>query len=99
MDNLSCQIKVTEGTGDLGGTAYLTDADGNVVFGPNTPQEKKKTTVTGKKMQKRKGKTKTNPQVDLCTCICVCPCYCMDRNGLYSFLCRPTVNTIHYGKT
>ncbi|XP_046879447.1 myomesin-1 isoform X8 [Hypomesus transpacificus] len=47
-------IKVTEGTGDLGGTAYLTDADGNVVFGPNTPQEKKKTTVTGKKMQKRK---------------------------------------------
>ncbi|XP_062336197.1 myomesin-1 isoform X3 [Osmerus eperlanus] len=47
-------INVTEGTGDLGGTAYLTDADGNVVFGPNTPQEKKKTTVTGKKMQKRK---------------------------------------------
>lgn len=40
---------------DLGITSYRTDADGNVVFGPNTPQEKKKTTITGNRVQKRKG--------------------------------------------
>ncbi|KAF7669977.1 hypothetical protein LDENG_00105610 [Lucifuga dentata] len=47
-------LEITEGTPDLGVTSYWTDADGNVVFGPNTPKEKMKTTVTGKKTPTRK---------------------------------------------
>ncbi|XP_025766161.1 M-protein, striated muscle isoform X5 [Oreochromis niloticus] len=47
-------VEVTEGTPDLGVTSYWTDEEGNVVFGPNTPKEKMKTTLTGTKMQKRK---------------------------------------------
>uniref|UniRef100_A0A3Q1H971 Myomesin-1 n=1 Tax=Anabas testudineus TaxID=64144 RepID=A0A3Q1H971_ANATE len=47
-------LEVTEGTPDLGVTSYWTDAEGNVVFGPNTPKERMKTTVTGTKMEKRK---------------------------------------------
>ncbi|XP_045904828.1 myomesin-1 isoform X1 [Micropterus dolomieu] len=55
-------LEVTEGTPDLGVTSYSTDAEGNVVFGPNTPKEKMKTTVTGTKMQKQKESvTKTFP--------------------------------------
>lgn len=46
-------MEVTEGTPDLGVTAYWTDAEGNVVFGPNTPKEKMKSTITEAK--KRKG--------------------------------------------
>ncbi|KAL1006863.1 hypothetical protein UPYG_G00078220 [Umbra pygmaea] len=50
-------LVVTEGKGDLGITAYLTDDDGNVIIGsrsrPTTPTERRKS-VTGKKMQKRK---------------------------------------------
>lgn len=49
------QLEITEGTPDLGVTSYWTDAEGNVVFDPNTPKEKMKTTVTGTKTQKRKG--------------------------------------------
>lgn len=52
---LSSQLEITEGTPDLGVTSYWTDADGNVVFGPNTPKEKMKTPVTGTKIRKRKG--------------------------------------------
>ncbi|KAM3593779.1 uncharacterized protein V6R79_021385 [Siganus canaliculatus] len=47
-------LEITEGTPDLGVTSYWTDAEGNVVFGPNTPKEKMKTPVTGNKKQKRK---------------------------------------------
>ncbi|XP_039473768.1 M-protein, striated muscle isoform X2 [Oreochromis aureus] len=47
-------VEVTEGTPDLGVTSYWTDEEGNVVFGPNTPKEKMKTSLTGTKMQKRK---------------------------------------------
>ncbi|KAK2859600.1 hypothetical protein Q5P01_004220 [Channa striata] len=47
-------LEVTKGTPDLGVTSYCTDAEGNVVFGPNTPRENIKTTVTGTKKQKRK---------------------------------------------
>ncbi|XP_078794333.1 myomesin-1 isoform X4 [Oryzias latipes] len=47
-------LDVTEGTPDLGVTSYWTDAEGNVVFGPNTPKDKLKTSVVGKKSQKRK---------------------------------------------
>ncbi|KAK9527622.1 hypothetical protein VZT92_014168 [Zoarces viviparus] len=47
-------LEIEEGTPDLGVTSYSTDAEGNVVFGPNTPKEKMKTTVTGTKKQKRK---------------------------------------------
>ncbi|XP_044033099.1 myomesin-1 isoform X1 [Siniperca chuatsi] len=55
-------LEITEGTPDLGVTSYWTDAEGNVVFGPNTPKEKMKTTVTGTKMQKRnESVTKTLP--------------------------------------
>ncbi|XP_034026868.1 myomesin-1 isoform X2 [Thalassophryne amazonica] len=49
-------IEVTEGTPDLGVTSYWTDADGNVMFGPNTPKEKMKSAVSGKEMQKRTSK-------------------------------------------
>lgn len=52
---VSFQLEIIEGTPDLGVTSYWTDADGNVVFGPSTPKEKMKTTVTGTKTQKRKG--------------------------------------------
>lgn len=38
----------------MGITSYWTDADGNVVFGPNTPKEKMKTTFTRAKTQKPK---------------------------------------------
>lgn len=51
---VSSQLELKEGSPDLGGTSYFTDKEGNVVFGPNTPKEKMKTTVTGTKMQKRK---------------------------------------------
>ncbi|XP_068566080.1 myomesin-1 isoform X2 [Cebidichthys violaceus] len=47
-------LEIVEGTPDLGVTSYSTDAEGNVVFGPNTPKDKMKTTVTGPKKQKRK---------------------------------------------
>ncbi|XP_070708767.1 myomesin-1 isoform X3 [Pempheris klunzingeri] len=47
-------LEIIEGTPDLGVTSYWTDADGNVVFGPNTPAEKMKTPGTEVKMQKRK---------------------------------------------
>ncbi|XP_057680994.1 myomesin-1 isoform X4 [Corythoichthys intestinalis] len=40
-------LDVVEGTPDLGVTSYWTDAEGNVVFGANTPKEKMKTSVTG----------------------------------------------------
>lgn len=49
------QLEITEGTPDLGVTSYWTDAEGNVVFNPNTPEEKMKTSVTGMKNPKRKG--------------------------------------------
>ncbi|XP_056289460.1 myomesin-1 isoform X3 [Pseudoliparis swirei] len=47
-------LEIIDETPDLGVTSYSTDADGNVVFGPNTPKEKRKTTVTG--TTTRKGK-------------------------------------------
>ncbi|XP_030612165.1 M-protein, striated muscle isoform X2 [Archocentrus centrarchus] len=47
-------VEVTEGTPDLGVTSYWTDAEGNVVFGSNTPKDKMKTALTGSKMQKQK---------------------------------------------
>ncbi|XP_030254364.1 M-protein, striated muscle isoform X3 [Sparus aurata] len=47
-------VEVIEGTPDLGITSYWTDAEGNVVYSPNTPEEKMKTPVTGTKTQKRK---------------------------------------------
>ncbi|XP_061613952.1 M-protein, striated muscle isoform X2 [Phyllopteryx taeniolatus] len=40
-------LEVTEGMPDLGVTSYWTDAEGNVVFGANTPKDKMKTAVTG----------------------------------------------------
>lgn len=42
-------MEVIEGTPDLGITSYWSDAEGNVVFGPNTPKEKMKTAFTGAK--------------------------------------------------
>uniref|UniRef100_A0A3P9NLR4 Myomesin-1 n=1 Tax=Poecilia reticulata TaxID=8081 RepID=A0A3P9NLR4_POERE len=48
-------LEITEGTPDLGVTSYWTDAEGNVVFNPNTPEGKTKTSVTGMKTPKRKG--------------------------------------------
>lgn len=39
----------------MGVTSYWTDADGNVVFGPNTPKEKMKTPGSTSKTQKQKG--------------------------------------------
>lgn len=50
---LSSQLEIIDGTPDLGVTSYWTDAEGNVVFSPNTPEEKMRTPVT--KTQKRKG--------------------------------------------
>ncbi|XP_036934756.1 M-protein, striated muscle isoform X2 [Acanthopagrus latus] len=47
-------VEVIEGTPDLGITSYWTDAEGNVVYSPNTPEEKMKSPVTGTKTQKRK---------------------------------------------
>ncbi|XP_072307110.1 myomesin-1 isoform X2 [Eucyclogobius newberryi] len=44
-------LEVVEGTPDLGITSYWTDAEGNVVFGPNTPKEKMITSYTGAKTQ------------------------------------------------
>uniref|UniRef100_A0A3B3IJT1 Myomesin 1 n=1 Tax=Oryzias latipes TaxID=8090 RepID=A0A3B3IJT1_ORYLA len=52
---VSVFIPEEAGTPDLGVTSYWTDAEGNVVFGPNTPKDKLKTSVVGKKSQKRKG--------------------------------------------
>lgn len=52
--SFSSQLEIIDETPDLGVTSYSTDADGNVVFGPNTPKEKRKTTVTG--TTTRKGK-------------------------------------------
>lgn len=49
----SSQLEIIDGTPDLGVTSYWTDAEGNVVFSPNTPEEKMRTPVT--KTQKRKG--------------------------------------------
>lgn len=45
-------LEIIDGTPDLGVTSYWTDAEGNVVFSPNTPEEKMRTPVT--KTQKRK---------------------------------------------
>lgn len=39
----------------MGVTSYWTDAEGNVVFGPNTPKEKMKTPGSSSKSQKQKG--------------------------------------------
>lgn len=47
----SSQLEIIDGTPDLGVTSYWTDAEGNVVFSPNTPEEKMRTPVT--KTQKR----------------------------------------------
>lgn len=49
----SSQLEIIDGTPGLGVTSYWTDAEGNVVFGPNTPEEKMRTPVT--KTQRRKG--------------------------------------------
>ncbi|XP_035804595.2 M-protein, striated muscle isoform X4 [Amphiprion ocellaris] len=57
-------LEVTEGTPDLGVTSYWTDAEGNVMFGPNTPKEKMKTAVAGSKMQKRKESVTKTPNVE-----------------------------------
>ncbi|KAM9774758.1 myomesin-1 isoform 3-T3 [Syngnathus typhle] len=46
-------LDVIEGTPDLGVTSYWTDAEGNVVFGANTPEDKMKTTVTGMRKDSR----------------------------------------------
>nr|XP_054607435.1 M-protein, striated muscle isoform X2 [Nothobranchius furzeri] len=54
-------LEITEGTSDLGVTSYWTDAEGNVVFGPNTPKEKMQTAATGTKKQKRKESVATPP--------------------------------------
>ncbi|XP_049912854.1 M-protein, striated muscle isoform X5 [Epinephelus moara] len=57
-------LEIIEGTPDLGVTSYWTDPEGNVVFGPNTPEEKMKTPVTGtgKKSQcRKKSVSKTLP--------------------------------------
>ncbi|XP_023182090.1 myomesin-1 isoform X2 [Xiphophorus maculatus] len=54
-------LEITEGTPDLGVTSYWTDAEGNVVFNPNTPEEKMKTSVTGMKNPKRKGSVARDP--------------------------------------
>ncbi|XP_063768664.1 M-protein, striated muscle isoform X3 [Eleginops maclovinus] len=47
-------LEITDVTPDLGVTSYSTDAEGNVVFGPNTPKEKMKTSITGTKTPKRR---------------------------------------------
>lgn len=39
----------------MGVTSYWTDAEGNVVFGPNTPNEKMKPPGSTSKSQKQKG--------------------------------------------
>lgn len=49
----SSQLEIIDGTPDLGVTSYWTDAEGNVVFSPNTPEEKMRTPVT--KTQRQKG--------------------------------------------
>ncbi|MEQ2246535.1 Myomesin-1 [Ilyodon furcidens] len=54
-------LEITEGTPDLGVTSYWTDAEGNVIFDPNTPKEKMKTSVTGRKTPKRKEAVATVP--------------------------------------
>ncbi|XP_032407359.1 M-protein, striated muscle isoform X2 [Xiphophorus hellerii] len=54
-------LEITEGTPDLGVTSYWTDAEGNVVFNPNTPEEKMKTSVTGMKNPKQKGSVARDP--------------------------------------
>ncbi|KAM4718861.1 myomesin-1 isoform 2-T2 [Anableps anableps] len=54
-------LEITEGTPDLGVTSYWTDAEGNVVFNPNTPKEKMKTSVTGTKNPNRKESVATDP--------------------------------------
>lgn len=56
---VSSQLEVIDGMPDLGVTSYRTDADGNVVFGPNTPKDRMKTSVTGKKTPTRKGEGTT----------------------------------------
>ncbi|XP_060920158.1 M-protein, striated muscle isoform X3 [Labrus mixtus] len=59
-------LEIIEGTPDLGVTSYMTDAEGNVVFGQNTPKEKMKTPGTGTKTQKRKESvTKILPMEDV----------------------------------
>ncbi|XP_074550134.1 myomesin-1 [Halichoeres trimaculatus] len=47
-------LELIEGTPDLGVTSYMTDAEGNVMFGPNTPKERMKTPGSETKTQKRK---------------------------------------------
>ncbi|XP_056868527.1 M-protein, striated muscle isoform X4 [Takifugu flavidus] len=56
-------LEVSEGTPDMGVTSYWTDAEGNVVFGPNTPKEKMKTPGSSSKSQKQKDSaTRALPQ-------------------------------------
>ncbi|XP_008298788.1 smoothelin-like protein 1 [Stegastes partitus] len=62
LRSVCSQLEITEGTPDLGVTSYWTDAEGNVVFGPNTPKEKMKT--SGTKMQKRKESVSKPPPVE-----------------------------------
>ncbi|XP_061569767.1 M-protein, striated muscle isoform X3 [Cololabis saira] len=57
-------VELTEGTPDLGVTSYMTDAEGNVVFSPNTPKEKMKTSITGTKAKKRKESVAQKPPVE-----------------------------------
>lgn len=64
-------MEVIEGTPDLGITSYWTDAEGNVVYSPNTPEEKMKTPVTGTKTQKRKGE-RAGMRRNIVTSVLVC---------------------------
>ncbi|XP_042366506.1 M-protein, striated muscle isoform X2 [Plectropomus leopardus] len=57
-------LEIIEGTPDLGVTSYWTDTDGNVVFSPNTPQEKMKTPITETKTQKRKKSVSKTPPTE-----------------------------------
>ncbi|XP_024910202.1 myomesin-1 isoform X3 [Cynoglossus semilaevis] len=50
-------LETTEGLPDLGVTSYWTDADGNVMFGPNTPQQKMEAV-----QKKKESLGKTSPQ-------------------------------------
>ncbi|CAK6970211.1 myomesin-1 [Scomber scombrus] len=57
-------MEIIEGTPDLGVTSYSTDADGNVVFCPNTPKDKMKVSVTGTKTKKRKESVSKPPPAE-----------------------------------
>jgi len=64
--SFSSQLEIIDETPDLGVTSYSTDADGNVVFGPNTPKEKRKTTVTGTTTRKGERAETWQHGVSLC---------------------------------